>query len=53
MGGVSSIQVFWDFWNLFNFAQPLRSIFPYIPKVNRNQHSEVFCFCDVEVFLFL
>ena len=23
VGGVSSIQVFLDFWNLFNFAKPL------------------------------
>ena len=23
MGGVSSIQVFFDFWNLFNFANTL------------------------------
>ena len=25
MGGVSSLQVFLDFWNLFNFAKPLSS----------------------------
>ena len=23
VGGVSSIQIFWDVWNLFNFARPL------------------------------
>ena len=23
VGGVCSIQFFWDFWNLFNFAKPL------------------------------
>ena len=25
VGGVSSIQFFWDFWNLFNFAKPLKA----------------------------
>ena len=24
VGGVSSIQVFLDYWNVFNFAKPLR-----------------------------
>ena len=24
VGGVSSIQFFWDFWNFFNFAKPLK-----------------------------
>ena len=24
VGGVSSTNFFWDFWNLFNFAKPLR-----------------------------
>ena len=26
VGGVSSIQFFWDFWNVFNFAKPLSMV---------------------------
>ena len=25
MGGLSSINFFWDFWNVFNFAKPLKN----------------------------
>ena len=33
MGGVSSIQVFLDFWNFFNFAKPLIRV--NLPKFDR------------------
>ena len=26
VGGLSSIQFFWDFWNFFNFAKPLTRV---------------------------
>ena len=29
VGGLSSIQFFWDFWNFFNFAKPLTAIRPF------------------------